>query len=174
MGGRWSAQSSLRRRFLFRSSGLGSFYPQPYGSASLSCASSLGGILDKTPLANNTRPEGTGLKVIHEQPTATLSAPQIGFIASHAASSNHFLHSRASGVPCPGLARAGIATGAAPAHRQMRAVRRQHELAGIPGPAIARKQRQITTAGLVPARLRRLRVSLGHSDPAARARSCLT
>jgi len=39
---------------------------------------------------------------------------------------------------------------------------------------IARKQRQITTAGLVPAGLSRLRVSPGHSGPAARAPSCLT
>ena len=58
-------------------------------------------------------------------------------------------------------------------HRQMRAVRRRHELAGIPDPAIARKRRQITTAGLVPAGPRRLRVSPGHSGPAARAQSCL-
>jgi hypothetical protein len=33
---------------------------------------------------------------------------------------------------------------------------------------------QITTAGLVPAGLWRLRVSPGHSGPAARAQSCLT
>jgi hypothetical protein len=34
---------------------------------------------------------------------------------------------------------------------------------------IARKQRQITTAGLVPAWLWRLRIPPGHSGPAARA-----
>ncbi len=39
---------------------------------------------------------------------------------------------------------------------------------------IAREQRQITTAGLVPVGLSRLPVSPGHSGPAARMPSCLT
>ena len=39
---------------------------------------------------------------------------------------------------------------------------------------IARKQRQITTADLVPARAVAALVSPGHSGPAARAQSCLT
>ena len=41
-------------------------------------------------------------------------------------------------------------------------------------PVIARRQRQITTAGLVPAWLWRLRIPPGHTGPAARVQSCLT
>ncbi len=41
-------------------------------------------------------------------------------------------------------------------------------------PVIACRQRPIAIAGLVPVRLWRLRVSPGHSGPAARVQSCLT